>query len=311
MNENPSTFISYAWENDELKNWVKGLAIRLRGRGIDARLDQWELILGDQIPQFMESSVRDNSYVLIICTPTYKTKSEKRIGGVGYEGDIMTAEVLQKSNHRKFIPILKIGNIETSLPSWLKGKYSVDFTTDEHLKNNFEDLVTTILNVREDAPPLGKIAIKKNQDNSSGFVKPDVDENIKINGILIDEITQPLNNGARGSALYNIPFELNRTPEYDWIELFIDAWNMPPRFTQMHRPGIASVSGNKIILNGTQIEEVERYHKDTLKLAIEVANKHLNEIKIKRKLEAEHERNQLEEHKRKVDAIGKRIKFDD
>lgn len=104
---NPKAFISYAWETDEIKLWVKELAIKLRADGIDAKLDQWEVVPGDQMPHFMEKSVRDNDYVLIVCTPKYKSKSENRVGGVGYEGDIMTAEVLQNSNHRKFIPILE------------------------------------------------------------------------------------------------------------------------------------------------------------------------------------------------------------
>lgn len=118
-----SAFISYAWESEEVKKWVKDLAIKLRDNGIDAKLDKWEVVPGDQMPHFMEKSVRENDYVLIICTPKYKTKSDGRIGGVGYEGDIMTAEVLQNSNHRKFIPVLKIGTKETSLPTWLQGKY--------------------------------------------------------------------------------------------------------------------------------------------------------------------------------------------
>jgi hypothetical protein len=107
---NPKAFISYAWESEEAKIWVKELATELRNDGIDAKLDQWEIVPGDQMPHFMEKSVRENDYVLIICTPKYKTKSEDRIGGVGYEGDIMTAEVLQNSNHRKIYSNFKIGN---------------------------------------------------------------------------------------------------------------------------------------------------------------------------------------------------------
>src|SRR5690606_7761410 len=155
--------------------------------------------------------------VLIICTPQYKSKSENRIGGVGYEGDIMTAEVLQTSNHRKFIPILKAGTKETSIPSWLQGKYYVDLSNQNHYKNNYSDLKTTLLNVREKAPELGRIATKgKSSDNSKNNVKPvSEDEPIKIKGIVIDEITQPSNDGTAGSALYKIPFELNRTPSYE------------------------------------------------------------------------------------------------
>ena len=287
----PSTFVSYAWESEELKNWVKDLAIKLRDNGIDAKLDQWEVVPGDQMPHFMEKSVRENDYVLIICTPKYKTKSEGRIGGVGYEGDIMTAEVLQNSNHRKFIPILKTGTKETSLPTWLQGKYFVDLSNEQHFEKNFEDLLTTLLNARERAPVLGKVQEKFS--NPKQPEKVEIEEDIKIKGILIDEVTQPLNNGTRGSALYKIPFELNKRPDYDWIDLFINAWNRPPRFTSMHRPGIASVYGNKIILDGTDIEEVEKYHKDTLKLAVEVANNTLKELNARKKQKEEQERQRL------------------
>ena len=43
-------------------------------------------------------------------------------------------------------------------------------------------------------------------------------------------------------------------------------------WTTMHRPGIASVVGDRIILDGTTMEELERYHLATLKLAVAAAN---------------------------------------
>jgi hypothetical protein len=67
----------------------------------------------------MEREIRENDFVLVVCTPKYKTKSEARIGGVGYEGDIMTAEVLANQNHRKFIPVLARGAWIEAAPSWL------------------------------------------------------------------------------------------------------------------------------------------------------------------------------------------------
>lgn len=310
---NPTTFISYAWESDGIKVWIKKLATQLRNDGIDAKLDQWEVIPGDQMPHFMEKSVRDNDYVLIICTPKYKSKSENRIGGVGYEGDIMTAEVLQNSNHRKFIPILKSGTKETAIPSWLKGKYYVDLSNETHYKNNYSDLTTTLLNAREVAPKLGNVSKRTKTEYESQPEKTEInpeDNRIKINGIIIDEITQPINDGTAGSALYKIPFELSKTPSYEWKELFINAWNRPPRFTSMHRPGIASVYGNKIVLDGTTIEEIEKYHKDTLNLAVEVANKHLEQINIKKQEQTERENRQREEHKKNIEDISKRINFD-
>ena len=79
----------------------------------------------------------------------------------------------------------------------------------------------------------------------------------------------------------------------------------------MNRPGIASVYGNKIILDGTTIEEVEGHHKKTLKLAVEVANNTYREIQNKLKQREADERRRKEEHKKKIDDISKRISFDD
>jgi len=86
----PTAFISYSWDSDTHKKWVSDLGTRLRADGIDTKLDQWHAIPGDQLPHFMEREIRENQYVIIVCTPKYKVKSDDRKGGVGYEGDIMT-----------------------------------------------------------------------------------------------------------------------------------------------------------------------------------------------------------------------------
>ena len=96
----PSAFISYSWDSDEHKKWVRELAIQLRAQGIDVILDQWHTAPGDQLPAFMERAIRENDFVLIVCTPKYKDKSDSRSGGVGYEGDIMTAGDQQQANRQ-------------------------------------------------------------------------------------------------------------------------------------------------------------------------------------------------------------------
>jgi len=44
---------------------------------------------------------------------------------VGYEGDIMTAEVFTGVAREKFIPVLRRGSWEDASPSWLRGSYTV------------------------------------------------------------------------------------------------------------------------------------------------------------------------------------------
>lgn len=114
MGKNPRVFISYSWEDDEHRNWVKNLADQLIADGIDAVIDRYDLTLGDRVPKFMEESITTVDYVLIICTPLYKDKSDKRVGGVGYEGHIISAELLSQRNESKFIPVLRKGTIQTA-----------------------------------------------------------------------------------------------------------------------------------------------------------------------------------------------------
>jgi hypothetical protein len=116
---NPKVFISYSWDSESHRAWVRALGARLRSDGVDVTLDQWHVGPGDQLPEFMERAIRENDFVLIICMTKYKTKSERRSGGVGYEGDVMTGEVFVHGYNRKFIPVLREGEWSEAAPSWL------------------------------------------------------------------------------------------------------------------------------------------------------------------------------------------------
>jgi hypothetical protein len=312
---NPTVFISYSWDDDAHKGWVRDLATRLRANGVDVKLDQWETAPGDRLPAFMERAIRDNTYVLIICTPRYKARSEKREGGVGYEGDIMTAEVLTTGNQRKFIPILRRGTWAEAAPSWLLGKYYIDLGGEPYPERGYEDLLTTIYGTRPQAPPLGpvpkpmrkrKVAATPVEEVPSGAA-----EGIKIKGIIVDEVTEPRMDGTRGSALYRIPFQLSRRPSPEWAHLFVEVWNRPPRYTTMHRPGIASVQGDRIILDGTTVEEVEKYHRDTLILVVKTVNEDMAQREDQRRQQDERRRQESEEHRKRVEDASKKISFDE
>lgn len=151
----PSAFVSYSWDSDEHKQWVRKLAERLRADGVAVTLDTWATVPGDRLPAFMERAVRENDFAIIVCTPRYKRRSDSRKGGVGYEGDIMTAEVLATQNPRKFIPILRSGAWPKAAPSWLAGSYYIDLTGDMYSEQGYENLVRTLHGLHEEAPPLG------------------------------------------------------------------------------------------------------------------------------------------------------------
>ena len=85
-------------------------------------------------------------------------------------------------------------------------------------------------------------------------------------------MTAPRNDGTPGSALCSVPVRLSATPDRAWAELFVRNWDRPPSFTSMHRPGIARVVGDRVVLNGTTVEEVAQYHQRTLRLAVDATN---------------------------------------
>lgn len=156
----PKVFVSYSWDNAKHKAWVRDLASRLRSDGVDARLDQWHLQPGDQLTEFMEKEVRENRFILIVCTRRYKQKSDKRKGGVGYEGDIITAEILNKRNRRKFIPLQRDGSWKLCAPSWLAASYSINLSGDPYSEDQYMALVDTIFGRSLIAPPIGSMPHK-------------------------------------------------------------------------------------------------------------------------------------------------------
>ena len=68
--------------------------------------------------------------------------------------------------------------------------------------------------------------------------------------------------------------------------------------------------GSKVVLDGTTMEEVERYHRDTLKLVVDETNRQWRERKGHAAAAEERSRAQEDEHRRNVQDISKRISFD-
>ena len=319
MSTAPTTFISYSSDDDAHRTWVRELGTRLRADGVDVVLDQWHTAPGDQLPAFMERAIRDNQYVLIVCTPGYKRRADARKGGVGYEGDIITGEVVTSRNHRKFIPVLRSGDWISAAPTWLVGKYFVDLRGAPYSDAHYSDLVATLHGDRLQAPPLGSrptssrvgsATASPSGPGASASISPAPDEPIRITGIVADEVTTPPMDGTRGSALYEVPFRLSRRPTSEWSDLFVNSWDRPPRWTSMHRPGIASVEGDKVWLRGTTLDEVERYHRDTLKLVVEEANRLSGELRLQREAQRRVEEERTRSHSESVRDAASRIKFD-
>ena len=139
-----SVFLSYSWDSAEHKRWVAALGSELTAHGLTVKLDQTDLRPGADLTRYMEVSVRESDYVLLICTPTFAARTDDRVGGVGYEQAVVTGEIFFGTAHpEKFIPVLR-GDPETSVPSFLRSRLWVDFQDDRVFDQAFAELLSTI-----------------------------------------------------------------------------------------------------------------------------------------------------------------------
>lgn len=136
-------FVSYSWDSDNHRAGVVQFVNRLRKEEIHAVYDG-DLSLGDRMTHFMEREIADSDYILYICTPAYKAKADSRERGVGYESNIISYEIYESNDERKFIPILFSGTWKDSLPIWSLGKIGVDLRSGSNFDSEFNKLIAAL-----------------------------------------------------------------------------------------------------------------------------------------------------------------------
>ena len=158
MKPPPIAFISYSHDSQEHLDWVLQLATRLRANGVDAILDRWNLRLGQDLAAFMEEGLSNSHRVLCICSRAYVDKADEGKGGVGYEKQIITAELLADLNQDWVIPVIR-NNLQTrKLPRFLGSRVYIDFEEDRLYENKYEELLRELL----DEPVLPVPVLGKN-----------------------------------------------------------------------------------------------------------------------------------------------------
>ncbi len=135
-------FISYSWDSDAHKDWVRGFADQLISNGIDTTLDQYDLDIGDDRFVFMETAARQADAVLFICTPGYISRANERNGGVGTETILLANYFFSAHREKKFIPIIRAtGEITPYTPDYLASLIFVDFRDDGIFNRRIEELL--------------------------------------------------------------------------------------------------------------------------------------------------------------------------
>ena len=129
MSKPPRVFISYSHDDDSHRDFVLGLANRLRSEGIESWIDQYVPGFPPQGWQrWMENEIEEADFVLLVCTPLYlkRFKGEDTEGGrgVNFEG-VVISQLLYDSfqNNNKFLLVLPEGGHFEHVPIVLRSHF--------------------------------------------------------------------------------------------------------------------------------------------------------------------------------------------
>lgn len=270
--------------------------------------------VGDSLIERIATAIREVEFVVALVSEASvesnwckKELSLAITGGLGREGV-------------RVLP-LRVGDVEMPLALadtfWLALDPSSVSDAAARIKRDAEAHLADKGRVQRPAPaPLARVQERPRRPVPEGThpgPEPESEafEPIKLVGIVREGVGQPRNDGTRGSALYRIPLRLSRVPPSDWSRLFEANWDRPPSWTSIHRPGICRVSGDTVVLDGTTMDELERYHLKTLKLALDVTNERYAEHVRSMNEQERRKREERERHGREVDDIAGRLRFDD
>ena len=251
----PKILISYSHDNDEHKKWVKSLATQLRADGIDATIDQWEVNAGESLTLFMEKESSKSDRIIAICTDKYNHKANNRIGGVGYETQLFSAQNMRDIKNNKVIPVIRNVTDEMKTPIFLDGIDYIDISSDKNYKKKYDELVNSIINKGENIkPPLGL----QNEAADSKLVSrlskiSIVDDNDHISQI---KKAEGLFSNKNYSGLAEMLSEYGRT----WIESVSASSKAAPLLSKIVRNHSTNKNNNKdsivCFLWGTYLQNI-------------------------------------------------------
>ena len=156
----PVVFISYSYDDDDHKKWVRKLSDDLRKSGIHTLLDEYEPS-GTDLTDFMINGIERADKVIVIGTPRYSQKAKQNSGGVHFEEQIMSAQMFNGVKY-KFVPVLRKGKFNESFPLHIGSKKGFDFSDDAKYSSELQKLAEDIKGIAaESIPPVANPVSKE------------------------------------------------------------------------------------------------------------------------------------------------------
>ena len=134
-------------------------------------------------------------------------------------------------------------------------------------------------------------------------------EPVRLVRVVTNEVGFPGENADGSRGVYTVVFQLSHEPSARWGDYFVHFWDRPQVSYAhgKHRPGMASVVANRLMLEETTIDEVEGFHLPVLKAALRMANDAEARAVVEDHRRAERRRLQEAEHRRHVAEVAKRL----
>jgi hypothetical protein len=301
----PSVFVSYTHEDAHL---AQALATALEDQGARVWIDQGELLVGDSLIERISDAIAEFDFVAALV-------SHASVGSNWCRKEIALAMSKQLQREARRVTILPIRVGDVTMPSSLMDVKWMSLDLD-HVNacatQIVHDATRHLARSRSNTPDSHSARPGPARHHPTGrAANPPDDEPVKIMGVDTEDFGRPRSPRSSGSALYRVPLLLNRVPPTFWTGHFVDTWDRPPAYTTMHRPGIASVQGDRIVLDGTTIEELERYHLPTLKIVIKLLkNEQTAEYVRVERARGDAEALAQDERLRLIREANKRLDFD-
>lgn len=135
-------FVSYSWDSEAHKEWVRRFANVLIENGVDVTLDQYDLVIGSDRFRFMERAIYEADVVLVICTPEYVRRANGRERGVGTETSLIGPKFFSEHPGKQLIPIIRSKEpVTPHTPDYMSALYFADFRDDTEFDRRMEDLL--------------------------------------------------------------------------------------------------------------------------------------------------------------------------
>lgn len=299
-------FISYSHAD---KPYATAIATGLEECGYRVWIDEGELRIGDSLVEAISAAIGQVDFLLALVSEASVTSNwcQKEVALA------MTGEI-----DRQGITVLPCRIGDTPMPPALADKLYLSLdpartelaieALDRDMRQHLAPAQPLPPRRRKPQHPIPANPVPDERRASWHQYVPTVP--VRMTGVDTNSMTSPRNDGTRGSALYMVPITLDVAPDDLWARLFVQHWNRPSSWSSMHRPGIASVAGATIRLDGTTVEEVERTHAGTLKLAVEAANRDRAALAESEDQERAEVQARQAAHLRAAEEAAARIKFE-